>query len=75
MFHPVKKTFRAIVKLLDPRALRHTFSVGAEHTMQQVHRHPLAEVLAAMPNVGEDADFSRVREHEAKSAGVSRFSL
>ena len=61
----------AIVQMLKSRAARHGRSAEAEHralladALLQPRRRPLAEVLAAMPNVGEDADFCRVQEHGA----------
>ncbi|MCL2524779.1 MAG: DNA-binding protein [Betaproteobacteria bacterium] len=61
----------AIVKALKSRAVRHGRSAEAEHralladVLLQPRRRPLAEVLAAMPDVGEDADFARFQENEA----------
>ena len=55
----VRNVDDAIVQALKSRAARHGRSTEAEH------RAVLAEVLAAMPNVGEDADFARVQEREA----------
>ena len=58
----------AIVKALRSRAARHGRSAEAEHralladALLPLHCRPLAEVLAAMPDVGEDADFARVQE-------------
>lgn len=57
----------AIVHALKSRAARHGRSAEAEHrallaeVLQAPRRRSLAEVLAAMPNVGEDADFERVQ--------------
>lgn len=65
----VRNVDEAIVKALKARAARHGHSAEAEHrallaeVLLQPRRRPLAEVLAAMPNVGEDADFARVPEH------------
>ncbi|MCL2830321.1 MAG: DNA-binding protein [Betaproteobacteria bacterium] len=67
----VRGVDEAIVKALKSRAIRHGRSAEAEHrallaeALLQPRRRPLAEVLAAMPDVGEDADFARVREHGA----------
>jgi plasmid stability protein len=50
---------------LKQRAAKHNRSAEQEHReiLQSVlrgpRRRPLAEVLAAMPNVGEDEDFRR----------------
>jgi len=58
----------AIVLALKSRAARHGRSAEAEHrelladALLQPRRRPLAEVLADMPDVGEDADFARVPE-------------
>jgi len=63
----------SIVKALKSRAVRHGRSAEAEHrallaeVLLQPRRCLLAEVLAAMPDVAEDADFSRVREDEVAS--------
>ncbi len=56
----------ALVKALKERAVAHGRSAEAEHreilaaALQRPRRRSLASVLAAMPNVGEDADFERV---------------
>ena len=62
----VRNVDEAIVLALEARAARHGRSAEAEHrallaeVLLQPRRRSLAEVLAAMPNVGEDADFARV---------------
>lgn len=54
-----------LVKALKQRAAKHNRSAEQEHReiLQAALRNPrrkrLAEVLAAMPNVGEDEDFAR----------------
>jgi plasmid stability protein len=54
-----------LVKALKKRAAKHNRSAEQEHreilqaALQGPSRRPLAEVLAAMPNVGEDQDFVR----------------
>ena len=54
-----------LVKALKQRAVKHNRSAEQEHReiLQAALRGPsrrlLAEVLAAMPNVGEDEDFVR----------------
>ena len=60
-----------IVQALKERAARHGRSAEAEHrallaqALLRPPRRPLAEVLAAMPNVGRDEDFARVPPREA----------
>jgi plasmid stability protein len=55
----------ALIRALKKRAARHNHSAEQEHReiLQQAllgpQRRSLAEVLAKMPNVGEDADFVR----------------
>jgi len=62
----VRSVDDAIVHALKSRAARHGRSAEAEHrallteALQAPRRRSLAEVLAAMPNVGEDADFERM---------------
>lgn len=52
-----------LVQALKHQALEHGRSTEAEHrailreALQRPKRRSLAEVLATMPNVGEDADF------------------
>ena len=54
-----------IVQALKRRAAEHQRSAEAEHreileaSLLQPPRRPLASVLAEMPEVGEDADFTR----------------
>jgi plasmid stability protein len=54
-----------LVKALKQRAAKHNRSAEQEHreilqaALHGPRRRPLAEVLAAMPNVGEDQDFVR----------------
>lgn len=63
----VRGVDEAIVQALKSRAARHGRSTEAEHrlllaeTLLKTRRRPLAEVLAAMPDVGQDADFERVQ--------------
>jgi plasmid stability protein len=60
-----------IVQALKERAARHQRSAEAEHRaiLEQVllrpRRQSLAQVLAAMPDVGRDEDFERVDDQEA----------
>ena len=57
-----------IVDALKQRAARHGRSAEAEHralledALLRPKARPFAEVLASMPDVGEDADFARVDE-------------
>lgn len=56
-----------LTKALKQRAAAHGRSAEAEHreilkaALQRPARRSFAEVLAAMPNVGEDSDFARSR--------------
>lgn len=59
-----------IVQFLKKRAARHNRSAEAEHraileeTLIKTKRKSLAEVLAAIPEVGRDEDFARVQNRE-----------
>jgi len=61
----VRNVDDAVVRALKRRAARRNHSVEQEHRyiLEQALLHPrrrsLADVLAAMPNVGVDADFER----------------
>jgi plasmid stability protein len=61
----VRNLTEDLVKALKRRAAKHNRSAEQEHReiLEAVLRGPrkrsLAEVLSSMPNVGEDADFSR----------------
>ena len=54
-----------IVQALKERAGRHGHSAEAEHrlilasALKRTRRKTFAQVLASMPNVGEDSDFER----------------
>ena len=56
-----------LVKALKRRAVKHNRSAEQEHreilraALKGPRRRQLAEVLAAMPNVGEDQDFIRAQ--------------
>ena len=58
----------AIVKALRERAARHGRSAEAEHreilakALRRTRRRSVAEVLAAIPNVGNDEDFARLED-------------
>ncbi|TKC82606.1 DNA-binding protein [Trinickia terrae] len=64
-----------LVQNLREQAAAHGRSSEAEHreilshALKRVKRKSLAEVLMAMPNVGEDADFERVAD-SPKAANV-----
>jgi plasmid stability protein len=61
----VRNVDEAVVRELKRRAARRNHSAEQEHRdiLEQALLHPrrrmLAEVLAAMPDVGEDTDFER----------------
>jgi antitoxin FitA len=63
----VRKLPNEIVTALKQRAARHNRSAEQEHreilqlVLQGPRRRALADVLAAMPNVGRDEDFVRVQ--------------
>ena len=56
-----------LVKALKQRAAKHNRSAEQEHreilqaALRGPRRRPLAEVLATMPDVGNDLDFVRVQ--------------
>jgi plasmid stability protein len=58
----------SIVKALKARAVANGRSAEAEHrailaaVLERPRRRSFAEVIAAMPDVGSDADFERVDE-------------
>lgn len=62
----------AIVQALKERAVRHGRSAEAEHralleeSLLRPKRRPLADVLAAIPPVGNDDDFARQDSGEAR---------
>ncbi len=59
-----------LVKALKRRAVKNERSAEQEHreilraVLQGPRRRRLAEVLAAMPNVGRDEDFARAQEDQ-----------
>ena len=61
----------AVVRALKTRAAQHGRSTEAEHrlllaeVLLKPRRRSLAEVLAEIPSVGDDADFSRTQSDEA----------
>ena len=62
----VRDVDASLVKALKERAGKHGRSAEAEHrailaaALGRTRRRSFAQVLASMPNVGEDADFARV---------------
>jgi plasmid stability protein len=68
----VRGVDEALVQSLKERAAQHGRSMEAEHrailaqALAKPRRRSLAQVLAAMPNVGCDADFERVQDETAK---------
>lgn len=66
----VRNLDETIVRALKQRAARHNRSAEAEHriileqALVKSRRKPLADVLAAIPDVGEDRDFERSQEDE-----------
>lgn len=65
----------ALVQALRERAARHGRSAEAEHreilatSLRRPRKRNFAELLAAMPNVGEDGDFARVND-SSEAPGV-----
>ena len=61
----VRNVHEAVVRELKKRAARRNHSAEQEHreileqVLLQPRRRSLADVLAAMPDVGEDGDFER----------------
>jgi plasmid stability protein len=64
----VRGVDEALVRSLHERAAAHGRSAEAEHreilaqALSRPKKRSLAEVLASMPNVGEDADFERIQD-------------
>jgi plasmid stability protein len=61
----VRNLEEALVRALKKRAAKHNRSAEQEHreilktALQGPKRRSLAEVLATIPNVGDDGDFAR----------------
>jgi plasmid stability protein len=72
----VRDIDESLVRALKQRAARHGRSAEAEHreilasVLYGPRKRRLAEVLAAIPNVGRDEDFERV-EDAAEARRVS----
>jgi len=64
----VRNVDERIVRALKSRAGKHGRSAEAEHrellasVLLKSKKKSFAEVLAAMPNVGEDSDFARIED-------------
>lgn len=64
----VRDIDEALVRALKQRAARCGRSAEAEHreilasVLRRPGKRPLAQVLAAIPNVGRDDDFARVED-------------
>ena len=60
-----------IIKALKARAGRRGVSAEAEHreilaqALLKSRKRSFAEVIAAMPNLGQDSDFERVQDEKA----------
>lgn len=60
----------SIVKALKERAGKHGISAEAEHrkilreALFKLPQKSFSEVLADMPDVGNDSDFSRLQDHD-----------
>ena len=69
----VRNLDRSVVDALKKRAVRHGRSAEAEHrvilesALARTRRKTFAQVLAAMPNVGNDEDFARKEDRSAKN--------
>ncbi len=72
----VRGVEEAVVRALKKRAGEHGRSAEAEHrailaaALSSPPRRKLAELLAAMPDVGRDEDFARQPEGGGASANV-----
>lgn len=70
----VRNVDEKLIKALKARARRRGVSAEAEHreilaqALLKSRKRSIAEVIAAMPNVGKDSDFERV---ETKKPPVS----
>jgi plasmid stability protein len=64
----VRDIDESLVRALKQRAARHGRSAEAEHreilagVLRRPRKRHLAEVLAAVPNVGRDDDFARTED-------------
>jgi plasmid stability protein len=64
----VREIDESLVRALKQRAAKHGRSAEAEHreilatALRRPRKRDLAEVLAAVPNVGRDGDFRRIED-------------
>ena len=77
----VRNVDEAIVRELKKRAARRNHSAEQEHreileqALLRPRRRSLAEVLAAMPDAGENVDFERARSTGGRDDGVCTHAL
>ena len=70
----VRSIDEPLVAALKTRAARHGRSAEAEHrellasVLLKPRKKSFAEVLAAMPNVGDDTDFVRIEDDSPRGA-------
>ena len=70
----VRNVDERIVRALKSRAGKHGRSAEAEHrellasVLLKPKKKSFAEVLAAMPNVGDDSDFVRIEDDSPRGA-------
>jgi plasmid stability protein len=68
----VRNLDSSIVEALKKRALRHGRSAEAEHrailesALARTRRKTFAQVLATIPDVGNDEDFARAQDESAR---------
>ena len=68
----VRNLDQRLVDALKQRAAKHGRSAEAEHreilasALRRPRRRPLAETLAAIPEVGKDEDFARIEDATEK---------
>ena len=67
----VRNVDEKLIKALKARAGRRGVSAEAEHreilaqALLKSRKRSFAEVIAAMPNLGQDSDFERVQDEKA----------
>ena len=67
----VRNVDEKLIKALKARAGRRGVSAEAEHreilaqALLKSRKRSFAEVIAAMPNLGQDSDFERVEDEQA----------
>jgi plasmid stability protein len=74
----VRDVDEVLVKALKQRAGKHGRSAEAEHpailaaALGRTRRRSFAQVLASMPNVGQDEDFARVESRRTLPRAACR---